>query len=89
MEPVAGLLRPGCLYLDAATAGNYLLSVTAEDGVTGTEVNTTAWYTVSGTPLTAVSVAASPTAPQAVEHAHYLHRDGDGRHQRAVSVLAV
>ena len=34
--------------------GNYLLSVTAQDGVTGAIVNTTAWYAIAGT-LTAVS----------------------------------
>ncbi len=29
-----------------AVAGNYLLSVTAQDGVTGTEVNSVLWYAV-------------------------------------------
>ena len=29
-----------------AAAGSYLLSITARDGVTGTEVNTTLWYTI-------------------------------------------
>ena len=33
-----------------ATAGIYLLSVTARDGITGTEVNTTAWYTITAAP---------------------------------------
>jgi hypothetical protein len=50
-----------------STAGNNLLSVTAQDGVTGTEVTTTAWYTTtSGISLTSVSLAASPTTPQVV-----------------------
>ncbi len=46
--------------------GNYLLSVTARDGVTGKEVSTMSWYGVtSGSPLTAVSMTASPSSPQA------------------------
>ena len=53
-----------CTWTPAA-AGNYLLSVTAQDGVTGTEVNTTCWYTITaGTPLTAVSVSPSLDSPQ-------------------------
>ncbi len=44
--------------------GDYLLSVTARDGVSGAEVNTTAWYTVIYPPLTAVSVTPSPASPQ-------------------------
>ncbi len=47
--------------------GNYLLSVTAMDGVTGAEVNTTLWYTITGIPLTGVKVQASPASPQMVE----------------------
>ena len=48
------------------TAGNYLLSITAQDA-TGTAVNTMIWYTIKSTPtLSAVSVTASPAAPQAV-----------------------
>ena len=48
------------------TAGNYLLSLTAQDNATGTTANTMAWYTVTPPPLKAVSVTASPTAPQLV-----------------------
>ena len=54
----------GHLRWTPATAGNYLLSVTAQDGVTGTAVNTLLWYTI-GSPLTAVTVTASPASPQA------------------------
>ena len=43
--------------------GNYLLSVTARDGVTGTEVNATAWYATINPPLTAVSVTPSLRLP--------------------------
>ena len=46
-------------------AGNYLISATAKDGISGVEMNTTAWYTVtSGVPLTAVSVTSSCSSPQ-------------------------
>ena len=50
------------------SAGSYLLSVTAKDGYTGTEVNQTYWYTVNPSPtaLSAVSVNSSPASPQAV-----------------------
>ncbi len=48
------------------TAGGYMLSVTAQDGLTGTQIYTTQWYTVLGTaPLTAVKVGLSPISPQA------------------------
>ncbi len=46
------------------TAGAYLLSVTAQDGVTGTEVNKTLWYAITNSPLTAVSVTPSLASPQ-------------------------
>ena len=46
-------------------AGNYLLSITAQDVSTGTGVNTLLWYPVSSPPpITALSVAATPAAPQ-------------------------
>ena len=45
--------------------GNYLLSITAQDGLSGREVNTTAWYQVnSSNPLTGVSFTASPASPR-------------------------
>ena len=48
-----------------ATAGSYLLSITAQDGVTGAQMNTLFWYAVTvNTPLTAVTVTPSLTAPQ-------------------------
>ena len=47
-----------------STAGKYLLSATAQGTATGTVVNTTAWYTITTVPLTAVAVALSPTSPQ-------------------------
>jgi len=46
-----------------ATTGNYLLSVTAIDALTGSELNSSAWYAV-GAQLTAVTASAVPTAPQ-------------------------
>jgi len=53
-----------CLWKPAA-AGSYLIAVTARDGVTGAEVNTTCWYTIT-TALTAVSVAPSLASPSPV-----------------------
>ncbi len=47
-----------------ASAGMYLLSVTAHDGVTGAEVNDLLWYAVSGPALTAVSLIPSLASPQ-------------------------
>jgi len=44
--------------------GSYLLSVTAQDSITGTQVNDTHWYTVTGVPLTGVTLIASPASPQ-------------------------
>ena len=41
--------------------GNYLISVTAQDGSTGTVVNTTFWYTIADLLL---SVTATPPSPQ-------------------------
>ena len=52
-----------CMWLPSA-ASNYQLSVTAQDGNTGAQVNTTLLYTITPPPLTALSVTASPTAPQ-------------------------
>ena len=47
------------------TAGVCLLSITAQDGATGTEVNTMLWYTIStGAQLTGVSVTPSLLSPQ-------------------------
>ena len=46
-------------------AGNYLLSVTAQD-ITGATANVMLWYTVNNAPLTAVAVTASPNSPQLV-----------------------
>ena len=43
--------------------GDYLISATAQDGVSGAAVNTLLWYTING-PLTAVSVTPSPASPQ-------------------------
>jgi len=58
-----------CIWLPSA-AGNYLLSVTAKDGYTGTMANVTAWYTInSGPPLTAVAVSATPASPPQVNTA--------------------
>ena len=46
-----------------ATDGNFMLSVTAQDGMTGTAVNTMLGYTIYS-PLIGVSVAASKPSPQ-------------------------
>ena len=51
-----------CLWTPSAP-GNYLLSATAQDTATVTVVNTMIWYTV-GSPLSALSVTASPASPQ-------------------------
>ncbi len=51
-----------CAWTPAAT-GNYLLSVTATDGLTGAQVNNMLWYAVA-TPLSAVSITPSPASPQ-------------------------
>ena len=52
-----------CLWAPAV-AGDYLLSVTAQDGVTGAIANQMVWYTITPTPLTAVNVTMSPSSPQ-------------------------
>ena len=52
-----------CVWTPTAP-GNYLLSATAQDGATGTLLNQMLWYTVTSTPLTAVSIATAPTSPQ-------------------------
>jgi len=49
-----------------STAGNYLLSVTARDGITGVEIGTVFWYTITAIPLTGVSLQPSATSPQTV-----------------------
>ena len=46
-------------------AGYYYLSVSAQDA-TGAQASNASWYAVTGPPLTAVSLTASPTSPQAV-----------------------
>ncbi len=56
-----------CTWTPSA-AGNYLLAVTAMDGITGGEANMTFWYRITGTyPLTAVAVTPSLPSPQAVD----------------------
>ena len=45
-----------------ATAGCYYLTVSAQDGVSGTVVSNAAWYNVSS--LTALTLGTSPTSPQ-------------------------
>ncbi len=49
-----------------AAPGNYLLSCSAQDGITGAEVSTTHWYTISGPPLTGVFVDTDPDSPQPI-----------------------
>ncbi len=60
-----------------AAAGSYLFSVTAQDA-TGTEVNTTLWYTITTASLTAVSVTPSLASPQPVDSALTLFAAGNG-----------
>jgi len=49
------------------TAGDYLLSISARDGGTGTEAYSTFWYTITATaPLSAVMLSPSLPAPQSV-----------------------
>ena len=55
-----------CYMWTPTAVGNYLISVTAKDGLTGKEVNSACWYTITGTPLTAVSLTETPTSPQSV-----------------------
>ena len=77
-----------CAWTPAA-AGNYLLSVTAQDA-TGTAVNTTALvYRHQHPPLTAVVRHRLARLAATGQYADHLHRDRDGRHERAVPVLAV
>ncbi len=47
-----------------AVPGDYLLSVTAQDGLTGVEVSTTRWYSVTNSPLTGVTLQANPPSPK-------------------------
>ncbi len=53
---------PICVWTPT-TAGPYLISVTARDEPTGTEVNATAWETVDN-PLVSVSLTTAPMSPQ-------------------------
>ena len=46
--------------------GLYLLSATAQDGSSGQQMSASCWFTVSGPPLTAVSLATAPLSPQSV-----------------------
>ncbi len=52
-----------CVWTPSAI-GSYWLTVTATDGITGTQQTDTIMYTVNGYPLTAVSFTTSPPAPQ-------------------------
>ena len=56
---------PTCTWTPA-TAGNYLLSATAQDESTGAGVNTMLWYVVTGGPLVSVSATAAPASPQPI-----------------------
>ncbi len=46
------------------TTGDFLISVTAQDDVTGAEVNNMLWYTIAVNPLTGISLSATPPSPQ-------------------------
>ncbi len=71
------------------TPCSFMIAVTAQDGITGTEVNTTLWYAITNTPLTGVTVQPSPTSPQAVATPITFTADGHGRDERPVSILAL
>ncbi len=45
-------------------AGYYMISVTAQDSDTGTEVSGTAWYMITGGPCPEFNINASPASPQ-------------------------
>ncbi len=49
---------------ETATAGNYLISVTARDSATGIEVSQLLWYTIL--PNITLTLSASPVSPQTV-----------------------
>ncbi len=78
-----------CLWTPA-TLGFYLLSVTAQDGDTGTEVNDTLWYGIScahaidGGECPAVAAHAATA-----QHDDHPHRVGDRRRECAVPVLGL
>ena len=65
------------------TAGSYLISATAQDGASGMEANTMAWYGITGSStLTAVTVTTTPNSPQPANTPITLSADGDGRDER-------
>ncbi len=66
---------PTCAWSPAA-AGDYLLSVTVKDGITGTEVNQVIWYTVL--PNVTFSLGTSPQSPQPVNTAITLTGNAAG-----------
>ena len=56
--------QPTCSWTPTAI-GNYLLSITAQDGVTGAIANTMVWYTINPPmALSSVSVTSTPASPQ-------------------------
>ncbi len=54
-------------YWTPSIPGNYLISVSAKDGVTGAEVSMLSWYGITGPTLTAVSLNTSPASPQPID----------------------
>ncbi len=79
MEPTPSLFRTGHLRVDAAAPGNYLLSVTAQDGATGTEVNNTSGIPLPVPRLPPSPSSPSPASPQPINTPITLTADGDGR----------
>ena len=63
VEPIARVFVLATCPWTPTVTGDYLLSATAQDVLTGAAVNKLLWYTI-GNPLTAVSVTPSLASPQ-------------------------
>ncbi len=79
---------PRCTWIPTKP-GNYLISVTAQDGLTGTEVSNTAWYGIIDAPLTAVYLQQQSSLAAASAHHGDLRCQHDRRDKRHLSVLAL
>ncbi len=89
LERVESLLHHEHLHLENSYPGNYLFSVTALDGVTGTQVSYLSWYAVSGPTLTSVALFDVPRIAAAGQHRDHSDGHPDRRHQCAICILAV
>ena len=68
---MANSTSPSCTWTPT-TAGWYYLSVAAWDSGTGTGATATAWYAVTGSSLTKVSLTTSPASPEPVNTSKLL-----------------